>query len=156
VCLPFLRYLPWLGDEGILLHGGQRILAGEALYRDFFAMFPPGGFAAVTLWMGVFGGAFVTMRIFAILTIMSIAVLAFHACRAVTGRTLLSAVLTSCWVVASQGDWTVINHHWLTTAYLMAAIYAILRLLEKQSGVITSALVAGLLVGAAGMTTSVR
>src|SRR5262249_6457050 len=51
LCLPFIRYLHWLGDEGVLLHAGQRILSGEVLYRDFFEIMPPGGFAIVSLWM---------------------------------------------------------------------------------------------------------
>ena len=43
-CLPFLRIVFLLGDEGVLLQGADRLLRGERLYREFFEFLPPGGF----------------------------------------------------------------------------------------------------------------
>jgi len=42
--LPILRWLLWLGDEGVVLNGAVRILDGQVLYRDFFEILPPGAF----------------------------------------------------------------------------------------------------------------
>jgi hypothetical protein len=28
LCLPFIRYVGWLGDEGVILHGAERALRG--------------------------------------------------------------------------------------------------------------------------------
>jgi hypothetical protein len=44
VCGAIFRYLGWLGDEGIILHGAVRLLGGETIYRDFFELGPPGAF----------------------------------------------------------------------------------------------------------------
>ena len=39
LCLPFLRTVFSLADEGVLLHGAERMLKGERLYADFFVFF---------------------------------------------------------------------------------------------------------------------
>jgi len=44
LCVPLIRYVWWLGDEGVLLHGAERMLRGEKIYIDFFQFLPPGGF----------------------------------------------------------------------------------------------------------------
>lgn len=41
LCLPFMHYVDSLGDEGVLLHGAERLLQGQTLYIDFFAILPP-------------------------------------------------------------------------------------------------------------------
>src|SRR5271166_138883 len=43
LCLPFIRYVGWLFDEGVFLHGAERMLRGDKLYLDFFEFLPPGG-----------------------------------------------------------------------------------------------------------------
>src|SRR6185369_13207939 len=52
-CLPFLRSIFSLGDEGVLLQGAERLLRGERLYRDFFEFLPPGGFLLTAGWFGL-------------------------------------------------------------------------------------------------------
>ena len=36
LCVPFIRSVYWLGDEGMLLNGATRLLKGSRLYVDFF------------------------------------------------------------------------------------------------------------------------
>ena len=55
LCLPFTQTVLRLGDEGVLLHGAERLLAGRRLYVDFFEFLPPGGFVIVAVWFGVAG-----------------------------------------------------------------------------------------------------
>src|SRR5690348_1943945 len=42
ICLPFMQSLFRFGDEGILLHGAERLLRGQRPYIDFFEILPPG------------------------------------------------------------------------------------------------------------------
>ena len=55
LCLPFMHSIFGLGDEGILLHGAERLLRGRRLYIDFFEILPPGGFLIMTVWLSITG-----------------------------------------------------------------------------------------------------
>jgi len=126
ICAQFWLYVHWLGDEGVFLHAAARILRGEVLYRDFFEFLPPGSFLAVAAWMKLFGGGFASMRALAICVIVVIAILIYAAARLSSGHRPLAAILAVAWVVFSQGLWTVISHHWFTTAASMATGVALL------------------------------
>jgi hypothetical protein len=155
LCAQFRLYVYWLGDEGIFLHAAVRILGGEVLYRDFFELLPPGSFLAVAAWMKLFGAGFGSMRALAICVIVAIAALLYAAARLSSGNRPLAAMLAVAWVVLSQGVWTVINHHWFTTAASMATAVALLLALDSapRRG---ATLVAGLAAGTAAMVTSTR
>lgn len=155
VCAPFFRYVQWLGDEGVFLHGAARILGGETLYRDFFEFLPPGSFLAVAAWMKLVGVGFASVRVLAIGVIAAIAALLYAAARLASGNRLLAAMLAVAWVVFSQGIWTVISHHWFTTAASMASAVALLQALDGAPRR-QAAFVAGLAAGAAAMATSSR
>ena len=73
LCLPFVRSIFMLSDEGVLLHGAERLLRGERLYVDFFEFLPPGGFLIVAAWLGITGISMGSARLLAILTITGIA-----------------------------------------------------------------------------------
>jgi hypothetical protein len=47
---PVARY-----DEGVLLSGAHRLLAGELPYRDFWTIYGPGQFAVVAALFGLAG-----------------------------------------------------------------------------------------------------
>ena len=155
ICAQFWLYVHWLGDEGVFLHAAARILRGEVLYRDFFEFLPPGSFLAVAAWMKLFGGGFASMRALAICVIVVIAILIYAAARLSSGHRPLAAILAVAWVVFSQGLWTVISHHWFTTAASMATGVALLLALDgtPRRG---ATLVAGLAAGTAAMVTSTR
>ena len=154
-CAQFWLYVHWLGDEGIFLHAAVRILGGEVLYRDFFELLPPGSFLAVAAWMKLFGAGFGSMRALAICVIVAIAALLYAAARLSSGNRPIAAIIAVAWVASSQGVWTVINHHWFTTAASMATAIALLLALDSapRRG---AALVAGLAAGTAAMVTSTR
>ena len=155
LCAQFRLYVHWLGDEGIFLHAAVRMLGGEVLYRDFFELLPPGSFLAVAAWMKLFGAGFGAMRALAICVIVVIAVLLYAAARLASGNRPLAAMLAVAWVVLSQGVWTVISHHWFTTAASMATAIALLLALDHAPRR-RATFVAGLAAGTAAMVTSTR
>ena len=152
LCLPFARHMAWLGDEGILLHAADRALNGQALYRDTFFFLPPGGVVFLEGWFAVTGVSWLSARVLAIACIAAIACLTFVACRAASRHAPLSAVIASAWVVMSQGYWTQVSYHWLCAMFAMVAVGAALRAPDAPQTARRDALIAGLAIGAAGMT----
>src|SRR6266403_5529554 len=55
LCAPFMRTIYSMGDEGMLLHGAERMLRGSSIYADFFEFLPPGGFVLTAAWLSIFG-----------------------------------------------------------------------------------------------------
>src|SRR5262245_43639633 len=121
LCLPFMRSIFGLGDEGVLLHGAQRLLQGQRLYVDFFEFLPPGGFVIVTAWFSIAGVSIWSARLLAILTITGIACFTYLACLKASRHAPSSALVAIGWAVMSQGVWTQISHHWFTTLLSMVA-----------------------------------
>src|SRR5687767_12222920 len=81
LCLPFMDAVFGLGDEGMLLHGAERLLRGQRLYFDFFEFLPPGGFVIVAAWLDITGISIRSARLLAILAITGIACFTYLACR---------------------------------------------------------------------------
>lgn len=156
LCLPFIRSVFSLGDEGVLLNGAERMLRGSRLYADFFEFPPPGGFLLTDAWFGIAGISAASARSLAILTIVGIACFTFLACRQASRNAPLSAVLTTGWVVMSQGEWTQTNPHWLTTLLSMVAAWAVLTGVEASQRRLRWPLIAGVAAGAAGMVIPTR
>jgi hypothetical protein len=151
ICAPFFRYVQWLGDEGVVLHGADRILRGERLYGEFFEFIPPGSFLIVAAWMQLISSSFAAMRVLAIGVIVAIAGLTYTAARLTSGSRVLAALLGIMWAVQSQGAWTVINHHWFATAASMASAVALLAALSNARDGQTAIFLAGLFAGTAAM-----
>jgi len=61
LCL-FRRFTAMEPDEGILLQGAQRLLAGQVLYRDFFSFYTPGSYYALALLFKIFGSSLLVAR----------------------------------------------------------------------------------------------
>src|SRR4029079_11121001 len=123
VCMPFLRAIFWIHDEGVLLQGADRILHGSRLYTDFFEFLPPGGFAITAMWFSITDISFLSARILAVLTIVGVACFTYLACRLASKNAPLSALLVIGWVALSQGTWTQISHHWFTAFFAMIAVW---------------------------------
>jgi hypothetical protein len=132
-----------------------RILGGEVLYRDFFGILPPGGYLIVTAWMKLFGVGFVGVRVLAVGVIVGIAALIYAAARLSSGSRPLAALIAVAWAVLSPGTWTVINHHWFTTAASMASAVGLLLTVDGGPRR-AAAFAAGLFAGIAVMVTSTR
>ena len=152
LCLPFVNSIWLLADEGIWLHAARRMLDGQILYRDFFEFHPPLGFLLVTGWMGVFGSSLLAARLLIILVIALTAWLAFSCCRILSGRPGIPGLLTLTWVATCQGEWTQVNHHWLTSLFSVLALRAMLPVGDKRM----RPLAAGLAASAATLVTSHR
>ena len=151
LCLPFRRYVYWLGDEGILLHGAERILHGNRLYADFFEFLPPGGFVLVAAWFRVAGISVLSARSLAVLTIVGIACFTYLACQRASKSAPLSALFTIGWVAMSQGIWTVVSHHWFTTLFSMITVWAALSGVNDARRWLRWPLIAGATAGMAAM-----
>jgi hypothetical protein len=153
LCLPFLRTIFSMGDEGVLLHGAERMLKGDRLYADFFEFLPPGGFVLTEAWLRIAGLSMVAVRSLAIITIVGIACFTFLACRQVSRNAPLSAFLTIGWVGMSQGVWTQLSHHWITTMFSMVGVWAALVYAGDADRRWRWPLIAGAASGAASMVT---
>src|ERR1700752_3139401 len=101
LCLPFLRAIYWLGDEGVLLHGATRILDGKRLYAAFFEFLPPGGFVLTAVWFRIAGISIVSARSLAIVAIVGIACFTYLACQRTSRNAPLAALFAIAWVVMS-------------------------------------------------------
>jgi hypothetical protein len=156
LCLPFMHTIFGLGDEGVLLHGAERLLRGRRLYIDFFEFLPPGGFLILTAWFGIAGISIWSARLLALLTITGIACFTYLACRQASKNALSSALVAIGWAVMSQGLWTQISHHWFTTLFSMVAAWAALASVENPQQRQWQPLVAGVAAGAAAMVTPTR
>ena len=154
LCLPFVRTVT-LGDEGELLNGAERLLRGSALYADFFAFLPPGGFVLTEAWFSTVGMSFGSARLLAILTIVGIACFTYLACWQASKSAPVSALLTTAWVVMSQGVWTQVSHHWFTTLFSMVTAWSALVGVESQR-YLRYPLIAGTAAGMAVMVTPHR
>src|SRR6266849_226832 len=116
-CLPFLRSIFSLSDEGVLLQGADRLLRGERLYRDFFEFLPPGGFFLTAGWFGLTNVSLFSARVLATFTFIGIACVLYCVALRVSCNTLASTLCVVVFVVTSQGVWMEVNHHWFTTLF---------------------------------------
>ena len=155
LCVPFIRTV-YIGDEGVLLNGAERMLRGSSLYADFFEFLPPGGFILTESWFSIAGVSFASARLLAILTIVGIACFTYLACRQASNNAPLSALLSTWWVVMSQGIWTQLSHHWFTTLFSMIAAWAALANVEHAQRWLRWPLIAGAAAGTAVMVTPHR
>jgi hypothetical protein len=141
--LPFIDTVWLLADEGIWLHAAQRMLRGQVLYRDFFEFHPPVGFLLIAGWQELFGPSLVSARALMVLVTAITAWFTFACCRLASGRVRLSASLTLLWVIAGQGMWTQVNHHWFTTMFSMIALWGALSA-ERRGGTAIAGIAASL------------
>jgi hypothetical protein len=153
LCLPFFRAVFFMGDEGVLLHGAERMLRGDRLYVDFFEFLPPGSFLLTEIWLRLAGISFVSARMLVVLTIVGIACFTFLACHQVSKNALLSALLIMGWLIMSQGFWTQVSHHWFTTLFSMIAAWGALASVDAPQRQLRWPLIAGAAAGTAVMVT---
>lgn len=59
--VPFILYYP-NGDEGIVLTGGLRLIAGQTMYTDFFSFWPPGSYLLSAIVIKFFGANYFAIR----------------------------------------------------------------------------------------------
>lgn len=157
-CAPFLRTVSWFGDEGVLLLGAARMGAGERLYRDVFAFLPPGGYLLVRGWTALLGASLLSVRLLGVLVIAAVAALTFVAAARAGRSRGLAAALSIGWLAASQGEWTMLHHHLLTTALSLGAMLLLAGASDDEGVNLrpSRALLSGAIAGAATMVTQSR
>jgi hypothetical protein len=153
-CLPFLRSIFWLADEGVLLQGAERLLRGERLYRDFFEFLPPGGFLLTAGWFGLTNVSFFSARVLATFTFIGIACGLYSVTLRVSCNTLASTVSVVVFVITSQGLLMQVSHHWFTTLFCISALFGSLLWINTHR--LSWVILAGLAGGAATMITPTR
>src|SRR3569833_363013 len=114
LCLPILRSIHWLGDEGVFLQAATLLNNGKTLYNDFFEFLPPIAFLVFQLWLMVTGHSLAGARVLVVLTGGGIAFLTSLICFRISKTRPVSAALTFLRALSSQGFWTQINLHWFT------------------------------------------
>ena len=112
-------------------------------------------FASVRVFALPFSDNVASVRVLAVGVIAVIAALLYAAARLASANRPLAALLAVAWAVFSQGVWTVIGHHWLTTAASMASAAGLLWALDGTARR-TAAFVAGLGAGTAAMVVQTR
>ena len=127
LCLPFLRSIHWLGDEGVFLRAAILLNDGKTLYNDFFEFHPPIAFVVMQLWLKLTGPSLAGARMLVVLVVAGISFLTCLICLRVSKSRPLSAALPFIWALSSQGFWTQINHHWLATFFSLIAFLNLLR-----------------------------
>ena len=156
LCLPFTLYVFWLGDEGVMLHGAERMLRGDRIYLDFFEFLPPGSFAITAAWFKLAGISLLSARALAIVTAAGTACFTYLACRQASKHAATSAFIAVGWVVLTQGNWTEVNHQWFTTLFAIVAAWATFVGIEHPQRWLRWSLTAGIAAGAGAMVTPNR
>jgi hypothetical protein len=156
LCAPFIQAIFSIADEGVLLHGAERILRGNILYTDFFEILPPGGFVLTAAWLKVAGISIWSARSLAILIILGISCFTYLGCRQASQNAPLSALLAIGWVLMSQGSWTQVNHHYFTTLFSMVAAWAAFCTINDTRRRSRWPIIAGTAAGTAAMMSPTR
>ncbi len=135
-CLAYLwafrRFTSMEPDEGIVLQGATRILAGQVPYRDFFSFYTPGSFYLVAAVFRVFGNSLVVARSSLAVAGAVCSVLTYLLCRRVCSRgvSAFAAILAT---VTGTAFRFLVLHNCYSTLFACVAVYAAVRFIETQS-----------------------
>jgi dolichyl-phosphate-mannose-protein mannosyltransferase len=118
-------------DEGIVLQGAERILRGEAPYRDFFSFYTPGSFYLVAALFEVFGNTFAVARTSIAVVGAGCSVITYLLSRRVCSRKI--ALLVAAFTMTNSVAYRfLVLHNWYSTFFACLAIFAAVKLLESQ------------------------
>lgn len=146
--------LLWLGmaagDEGVVLNGALRVMAGQVPHRDFFSIIPPGTYYLLAGWMEAVGTSFASVRAFQLLCAVGLYAL-FLLLAGRLGITRKAALAGLPFLYMSGPvAWNVVSHHWLCDLALMASAACLLEGEWERRG--WGALWAGALAGVGVVT----
>src|SRR5438093_3699361 len=128
----FRRYTGMEHDEGIILQGAQRILAGEVLYRDFFSFFTPGSYYFLALIFKIFGSSIIVARTTLVIIGAVASSITYLLSRRVCSRQ--TALLTAAIVTVTTLPYRfLVLHNWDSTLWACLAVYCAVRLVETSS-----------------------
>lgn len=113
------RLIP-ISDEGLYLDGARRLLAGQALYRDFFVLTGPGTFWNVAAFFRIFGVSLASARALLVCDLTVIATGIYWLATRFHSRAL-GFWLASFFAALLVGDSgrLVVDHRWDSAACLM-------------------------------------
>ena len=119
-------------DEGIILQGAQRILAGQVVYRDFFSFYTPGSYYALAGIFRIFGSSLGVARVALAGVGALLSVLTYLLALRVSSRSmaLTLAVLGTLTTLPYR---FLVLHNWDSTLWACLALYAAVRLLENPT-----------------------
>ena len=127
--LPFLRLLSHQGDEGTLIGGATRVLAGQLPYRDFFEVMGPGTFYWLALFFKLLGTTWFATRACLLLTTTGITVALYYLARRLNlEKAGWPAIL---FVAACCHRWNVISHHMDSTLWALLSFTALANWLQR-------------------------
>jgi hypothetical protein len=127
----FRHYSTLEPDEGIVLQGAERIIAGQIPYRDFFSFYTPGTFYLLAFLFRVFGDSFAVARISLAVVGAICSVITYLLARRVCppGVAVFAAVLTT---TAGMAFRFLVLHNPYSTLGCCLCLYAAIRLLETR------------------------
>jgi len=130
----FRHYSTLEPDEGIVLRGAERIIAGEVPYRDFFSFYTPGSFYLVAFLFRVFGDSFAVARTSLAFAGAIGSVVTYLLARRVCPRAiaLFAALLAT---IAGAAFRFLVLHNAYSTLLCCVTLYAAVRFLETQKTV---------------------
>jgi len=128
----FRHYTSMEPDEGIVLQGAQRILAGQVPYRDFFSFYTPGSYYALAAVFRIFGSSLVVARIALALAGATLSALSYLLARRVCSRGM-ALTLAALGTLTTLPYRFLVLHNWDSTLWACLAIYALVRLLETPA-----------------------
>jgi hypothetical protein len=137
-CLAYLyifrHYSSLEPDEGIVLQGADRILAGQVPYRDFFSFYTPASFYLIAGLFRIFGDSFAVARISMAVVGAICSVLTYVLARRVCswGIALFAAVLAT---TAGTAFRFLVLHNPYSTLGSCACLYTAVRFLESRKSV---------------------
>lgn len=120
-------------DEGIYLYGAERVLAGQHIYRDFFALTGPGTFWLYAVWLKVFSATLAAAHALLALEIASMVTCLYLIVDGFLDR--LGGIATASAFVALLMPFThrlYVNHRWGSACCATIAL-ALLLLVQKKA-----------------------
>ena len=137
--LPFYRFILLNADEGVVLQGAQRVIAGQIPYRDFFSFLPPLSFYWTALLLKLFGDSILVPRAALLVYGGIFSALTYLLARRTVNRSAALLAAYVCGIIALPTSFYV-QHNWESTLFATLAVVCAIRLLDSASRLISFAL----------------
>jgi hypothetical protein len=136
-----------LYDEGVIVTGATRVLAGEVLHRDFYANYGPAQFYILAALFKLFGPTILIARLWGVLVKASTVVIIYMLGKRVmpSAWALFSCICSMVWLALVDNTvWPA----WPAFLASVSSVYTLVAMFEKDSSV-KSLMAAGVLAGVA-------
>ena len=130
----FLRVTSMEPDEGIVLQGATRVLAGQVPYRDFFSFYTPGSFYLIAGLFRIFGNSFAVARTSLAVTGALCSAITYILARRVCSRGISAFAAVLATAVGAAFRFLVL-HNYYSTLLACLAVLAAVRFVERRTSV---------------------